>query len=66
MRLGEVIYTIIATIDSMPTAEFCKKLLKGEVKTQALKVSEMGKKERSIHIARNKREEADRAYYGEW
>lgn len=50
----------------MPTAEFCKKLLNGEVKSHAPKISEMSAKDRAIHFARTKREETDRAYYGEW
>jgi len=50
----------------MPTAEFCKKLLKGEVKSYAPKISEMSPKEQRIHAARTKREEAEREYWGEW
>jgi len=47
---------------TMPTAEFCKKLLNGEVKSHAPKISEMSEMEKKVNFARTRREETANSF----
>jgi len=46
----------------MPTTEFCKKLLKGEIKSHAPKISEMSNMEKKVHFARTRREQTANSF----